>query len=238
MNNHETNISIFLPTRSGSERVKNKNTRRFASFEGGLLELKLNQLLKVDNIDKIILSTNEDNSIKIGEKYQKKASNLILDKRPEHLSRNDTDLVDLIKYVPTLTETDHILWTHVTSPFYTSEQYDSAIEKYFSVLGKGFDSLMSVTSFKNFLWDKEEQRVINRLTEQKWPKTQDLMDLYEVDSGIFINSRNNYINHADRIGSNPFLYVVDKITSFDIDWEDDFIIAEAIQEKLFNKQYT
>ena len=30
-------IAFFLPTRKGSERVKNKNTRPFAGIEGGLI---------------------------------------------------------------------------------------------------------------------------------------------------------------------------------------------------------
>ena len=37
-------IAFYLPTRKGSERVKNKNTRNFAGIEGGLVENKLNQL--------------------------------------------------------------------------------------------------------------------------------------------------------------------------------------------------
>lgn len=34
-------IAFFLPTRKGSERVKNKNTRPFADIEGGLVENKI-----------------------------------------------------------------------------------------------------------------------------------------------------------------------------------------------------
>ena len=44
-------IAFFLPTRKGSERVKNKNTRPFANIEGGLVENKLRQLLATKFID-------------------------------------------------------------------------------------------------------------------------------------------------------------------------------------------
>lgn len=37
-------VAFFLPTRKGSERVKNKNTRPFAGDEGGLVEIKIKQL--------------------------------------------------------------------------------------------------------------------------------------------------------------------------------------------------
>ena len=36
-------IAFFLPTRKGSERVVNKNTRTFAGVEGGILKIKLQQ---------------------------------------------------------------------------------------------------------------------------------------------------------------------------------------------------
>ena len=44
-------IAFFLPTRKGSERVKNKNTRPFADIEGGLVENKIKQLLSTKHID-------------------------------------------------------------------------------------------------------------------------------------------------------------------------------------------
>lgn len=52
-------ISFFLPTRKGSERVKNKNTRPFANIEGGLVENKIRQLLSTKFIDEIIFSSND-----------------------------------------------------------------------------------------------------------------------------------------------------------------------------------
>ena len=40
-------IAVFLPVRKGSKRVENKNTKPFAGFQNGLLELKLKQLIKI-----------------------------------------------------------------------------------------------------------------------------------------------------------------------------------------------
>lgn len=58
-------IAFFLPTRKGSERVKNKNTRPFAGIEGGLIENKIRQLLCCEKIDEIILSTNDETCMKV-----------------------------------------------------------------------------------------------------------------------------------------------------------------------------
>lgn len=47
-------VAFFLPTRKGSERVKNKNTRPFAGDEGGLVEIKIKQLFATKHIDEIL----------------------------------------------------------------------------------------------------------------------------------------------------------------------------------------
>ena len=52
-------VKAFLPCRSGSQRVKNKNIKKFHKYKFGLVELKLKQLLKVKEINQIILSTDD-----------------------------------------------------------------------------------------------------------------------------------------------------------------------------------
>ena len=49
----------------------------------------------------------------------------------------------------------------------------------------------------------------------------------------FISSRNNYLKYKDRIGKKPILMNIEKIKSFDIDWPEDFKIAEKIYESIF-----
>tara|TARA_R100000935_G_C2792642_1_gene146684 strand:+ start:334 stop:1020 length:687 start_codon:yes stop_codon:yes gene_type:complete len=225
-------IAIFLPTRKGSQRLPNKNTRSFAGFRDGLLELKLKQLGKL-KVDEIIVSTNDKVAIEIAKKIISADSNLKLDIRPDYLASATTNLTDLIKYVPTLTNCEHILWTHVTSPFVDADLYNLSIDKYLNSLDQGFDSLISVTPFQNFLWSREENDIINRLGEKRWPQTQDLKKLYEINSAIFLSHRTVYERYSDRVGKRPFLFEMNKIQSLDIDWDEDFKIAEAVYEKLF-----
>ena len=48
-------IKAFLPCRSGSQRIKNKNTRKFSKFKFGLFQLKVEQLIKVKELSEIII---------------------------------------------------------------------------------------------------------------------------------------------------------------------------------------
>lgn len=222
---------FFLPARKGSQRVKNKNTRTFAGIEGGLLANKLQQLLATRLIDEIVLSSNDEECLRIGREYASRSPRLRVVERPDELCLDSTNLQDLICYVPTITEADHILWGHVTTPLADAECYDAAVESYFEALGSGYDSLVSVTELKNFLLDGEG-RLINNTTELAWPRTQDLAPLYEINHAVFMAPREVYIEQHNRLGTRPRLYVMDKIRSMDIDWEEDFVIAEALVERM------
>ena len=226
-------IAFYLPTRKGSERVKNKNTRNFAGIEGGLVENKLNQLLATKFIDEIIFSSNDDTCITVAEKY--KDNRLKIIERPTELCLSSTNLQDLICYVPTITDADHILWGHVTTPLCGADQYDASIKLYLEKLDEGYDSLVGVTELKNFLHNKEG-KLINNTTDIPWPRTQDLEALYLINHTMFLAGREVYIEQKNRIGQKPLLHVMDEIHSFDIDWPDDFIIAELMYIKMYGSK--
>ncbi len=223
-------VSFYLPTRKGSERVVNKNTKPFAGIEGGLVENKVRQLLKTRLIDEIIFSSNDETCIAVAEKF--KDSRLKIIERPTELCLSSTNLQDLICYVPMVTDADHILWGHVTTPLCGAEEYDAAVKIYKENLGEGYDSLVGVTELKNFILDKNG-RLINNTTDILWPRTQDLEPLFPINHTIFMAKREVYEVQRNRIGRKPFLHIMDEIHSFDIDWPEDFVIAEVMYRNLY-----
>lgn len=227
-------VAFFLPTRKGSERVINKNTKRFAGINGGLVENKVRQLLKTKLIDEIIFSSNDESCIAIAKKY--KDSRLKIIERPTELCLSSTNLQDLICYVPTVTDAEHILWGHVTTPLCDALQYDTAIKLYFDKLDDGYDSLVGVTELKNFLLNKEG-RIINNTTDIPWPRTQDLEALYLINHTMFLAKREVYTEQKNRIGEKPLLHIMDELYSFDIDWPNDFIIAEIMYKTVYQTNY-
>jgi N-acylneuraminate cytidylyltransferase len=229
----DNQVTFFLPTRKGSRRVRSKNTRPFAGIPGGILELKLRQLLKCKRIQRIVLSTNDEESMAVAALMDPGGQRIDVVERPEELCLDTTPLTDLIAYVPAIIHEPHILWGHATTPFADAQAYDKGVELYFRKLNEGFDSLISVMPMQNFLLDAQA-RVFNFDDgANRWPRTQDLPVLYEVNHAMFIAPRQVYVQHGNRIGPAPFLYEQDRISSFDIDWEDDFRIAEAIYDRLF-----
>ena len=228
-------IAFFLPTRKGSERVKNKNTKPFAGIEGGLMENKIKQLVETKLLDEIILSTNDETCMAIAEKYASKDSRVRIIPRPEELCLSSTNLQDLICYVPTITDAEHILWGHVTTPLAGADQYDAGIQLYLDNLKNGYDSLVGVTDLKNFLLNKEG-KLVNNTTDIPWPRTQDLEALYPINHTMFLAKREVYVEQKNRLGKKILLHVMDEFHSFDIDWPDDFVIAEIMYKNLYGNK--
>ena len=56
-------VTAVIPIRSGSQRVKDKNLRRFGDTT--LMELKIKHLLQVPELDRVIVNTNSEEAIDI-----------------------------------------------------------------------------------------------------------------------------------------------------------------------------
>ena len=220
-----TRYIAFLPCRKGSQRVPNKNIKPFSGISGGLLQIKLDQLINSKMITDILLSTNDENIIDFVKDfgYEK----IIIDQRSDDLSSSETSTDELIEYVGSLMPECTILWTHVTSPFIDAKLYDLAIETYDKVLSQGYDSLLSVREYQSFFWDDKGPLNYDE-SKEKWPRTQTLKKLYEINSGFFIASRSIYLNFKNRIGQNPYMFKLNHVESLDVDWPEDFRFAEKI----------
>ena len=222
-------ITAFLPCRRGSQRIPDKNVKLFAGIEGGLLKIKLDQLLACKNIDSIVVSSNDERVLSFANNITD--SRIIVDDRPDHLGSSTTTTDELIKYVPSIITEGDVLWTHVTSPFITELDYTDIINRYSEALTNGYDSLMTVLKLQGFIWDENKPISYDR-NDLKWPMTQNVKPLYEVDSGVFLSSIDNYKKLDDRIGEKPFLLEQGKLKSVDIDWPDDFTFAEELWKKV------
>ena len=66
---------------------------------------------------------------------------------------------------------------------------------------------------------------------KKWPRTQDLKNLYAVNSDAFISSKETYIKSGDRLDSKPMPIITRKGSEFDIDFIEDMKYFKKIFKK-------
>lgn len=215
-------IIAVIPARAGSERVKHKNTRPFAEIPGGLLELKLRQLAEVREIEKIIVSSNDPAILEYTARFgRENDSRFEALERPDTLGLSSTPMSEYIKYSATLSDEGIQLMTHVTHPFITSAVFSDLIKAWRAAAEKGHDSLVTVTRLHKFIWDENGPYNYDN-TVEKWPRSQDIKALFEINHAAYLMPFARMRDVGDRIGTNPCLHELPESVAMDIDWEEQF----------------
>jgi len=213
-------IKAIIPVRAGSQRVKNKNIRQFAN--SNLLEIKIKQLQKINELDEIIVNTDSDEMIEIA-----KSLNVSTFKRDKYYATNEISINKVYKNIAENTQADDIFYAHVTSPLLKTDTIKKAIKLYLEN-PKEYDSICSVTPVKEFLW--QNNKPIN-YDEYNKPRSQDLPEIFSLNNAISIIPRKIMIEKEDIVGYRPYFYIMDKYESIDIDNEIDFEFAEFLYKK-------
>jgi CMP-N-acetylneuraminic acid synthetase len=148
--------------------------------------------------------------------------------RPEHLCIQSTSMDDVALHACDVIGEATIVWAFVTSPMVEAADYDAMIRAYEQVVAAGtHDSLMTVTPMHKFLWTASGPFNYTR-TPLKWPRSQDLPVVYDANQACFILSDAVSRACADRVGNTPLLYELSPLKAIDVDWEDDFLIAQEL----------
>lgn len=221
-------IVALLPMKGHSERVPNKNMKAFCGKP--LYHAVLNALLGSKYIEKVVIDT--DSEVISNDALKHFGDSVEIIDRPKEIRGGDVSMNLIIDHdISILTQYDHFIQTHSTNPLLRSETIDGAIEYYFSNLEK-FDSLFSVTKVQTRFYDRDAKPVNH--DPKELIRTQDLEPLYEENSNFYIFSRNSFLGAgARRIGSNPYIYEVNKLEAVDIDEPEDFVMAELLCKHYF-----
>jgi CMP-N-acetylneuraminic acid synthetase len=215
----------LVPVKGFSERVPMKNLRKFA--ETSLYELKLDQLSKVDGFEKIIISSELDEILSIA---AKKGFDTHL--RDPKYSTSDVPMSEVFSYIASEIEGENIAWINVTNPLSGPECYSNAAKTY-SQMDPKYNCLLSVCEVQDYLF--YDGKPVN-FKPYPWAKSQDLKGLLEMTFVINILKRQDMIDWGSPVGTNPYFYLLDKIDSLDIDFQDDFNFCEMVHnQRLSNK---
>lgn len=213
-------VKALIPARSGSQRVKNKNIRKFAS--SNLLEIKINQLKRIKNIDGIIVNSNDDAILEIAKDLGCETV-----KRDDYFASNTVSMSDVYVNMAQNFDGDVIVYTNVTNPLLKDSTIEKAIETFKSFNGK-YDSLNTAHLIKEFLF--KDGRPIN-YDLKKMPRSQDLPDIYAINFAVSVITKENMIKMRNVVGSKPYIYGIDEVEATDIDNPIDFEFAEYIYKK-------
>jgi len=214
-------ITALIPVRAGSRRLKNKNILPFG--DSNLLIHKIRQLKQVDEISNIIVSSNSDEMLQMA----KDEGVLTHTREEKYCDEVSAPFSEVVKNICSDIEGDHVMWAPCVCPLVGPEQYKDSIKKYFE--NEDYDSLVSVTSIKEYLWDKDGS--VNYDAGRGHVPSQELPDMWRIINGVFLAKRKDMVDWSYWIGKKPYKYEIEKNMAIDIDDESDFEIAKHLYKK-------
>lgn len=223
------NIAI-IPARAGSKRLPNKNILKINGKS--LIEWSINAALQSKYINKVIVSTD---SLDIAE-VARLAGAQVPFLRPKKLSTDSATTADVIANVIEYLEEknehfDNIVLLQPTSPLRTTKHIDDSIALFNA---HSANSVISVTECEHSpLWcntlpdNLSFNGFIKKSLEKK--RSQDLPKYYRINGAIYIIKKESFLNEKTFFSKEKsFAFIMDSISSIDIDTKLDFIIAETI----------
>ena len=214
-------ISTVITIRQGSQRVKNKNLKKFC--KKNLLIYKIETLLRVKSVKKIVINTDSQEAIKIAKDF-----GVGYHLRDPYYASSQCPNNEFWGHIAENTKTDYILFTHCTNPMIKESTYEDFINLFVNKKDE-YDSFNSVSEVKEFLILKNKS--IN-FDFNKAPNSQNLPDIVKLNFAINILPTKLMSKKESLIGYKPYFYKLKEEEGLDINTNNDFAFAEF----LFNKK--
>ncbi len=205
----------FVPIKMNNERTPGKNTR---CFDDGtpLITYFLNTLVNVNGFDEIYVFCSNPEIKKF------LLPGIFYLERPVFLDTQNATPQDIISEFMHRINADIYAVCHCTSPFVKKKHFEECIN---AVQSGKFDSAFTGEKIQKLLWSNNKPLNFNA---ENIPRTQDLEPIFSEISAAYVFTKDVFLNTGKRIGNNPHITEVTGIECVDIDYPEDFEIANAI----------
>lgn len=232
------NNTVIVPLRSGSKGLKNKNVKSFCNLPLYYWTIKkLHNLMLLDKIDKIIISSDSDWYLSdIESKFSFLKENLILSKRPDFLSTDVTTTEEVCLYELEKYNINEGLLSiiEVTSPLIP---VDSLSLMFNAINGDIYSSFLvyedigqfwKCNKYNKFRWEK--------LYLERRMRQQESEILYR-EVGAWSVEIGEFKQHENRIVQPCLPIIIEKDFGISINDENDFLYAEMLMKDNSSQVY-
>lgn len=207
-------VVAFLPAKGTSSRVESKNLKL---LDGKPLFLHtLEKLMECEFIDEIYLDTESDEVIDLASE-----TNCKILKRDSTLASNTTDGNKLFLNEVNYVEADIYVQILGTSPFIEKETIQKGIK---AIKNNDFDSSVLIRKERLYTWNEKAPNY----DIENIPNSFDLGDTIIETMGLYIVKRETALTTQRRIGDNPHLLEASPLEAIDVNWPEDFELANLI----------
>ena len=217
-------ILALVPARGGSKGIPRKNVINLGGKP--LILHTLEQANKSKYVDRVILSSDDDEIISVA----KAAGCDVPFVRPAHLATDEATTLDVILHaIQEIKGYDYIVLLQTTSPFRTTQDIDSCIEK---CISNDVTSCVSVTETDKspyWMYTINDEDVMSPLMgEATYSRRQDTPVVYALNGAVYVIKCSKIKKAAPLIDKKTISHVMPKERSVDIDTMLDLKVAEML----------
>lgn len=228
-------ILCIIPARGGSKGLPGKNIKTL--IDKPLIAWTIDAAKKSRYIDKVIVSTDDSKIKTVSIQYEVD----VID-RPYELATDDASTIDVILHSLEILRKEHnylpeyVMLLQCTSPLRNEKHIDEAIEKLINNQS-GAKSLISVTKEEHppfWLRKINSKGYLERyfnFDANNLARRQDFEELYRPNGAIYLAKTNQLIKNRSYQTEKTMPYIMDAVSSIDIDTEIDFKLVEVLLNK-------
>lgn len=217
----------IIPARGGSKGIPRKNLYDFCGKP--LIAYTIEAGLNSKYIDKVVLSTEDDEIAQVARKY---GAEVI--KRPEELAQDATKTAPvLVQVVEELKkqgyDPDIIVTLQPTSPLRGADVIDKVIEK---LENSDCDSVFSGMKVFKYQprWERDNNGKLKALYDYHLrPRRQDVTEFcYEENGAVYAITKEAFEKYHDMLGNNVEVIEMTDMDSAELDTQFDLILIEQL----------
>jgi len=226
----------IIPARKGSKRLPNKNLLTLK--DRPLISWTIESALHSNNLDSVILSSDSEKILSLGENYGIEFPLI----RPDYLSEDDSVREDVIRHAINFLKEedcqnyDYFVYLQPTSPLRTSLHIDAAIEFTIDSNAKSVFSVCEIDhpiEWSSYISENKSMESFN--VENLIKQSQEFKKRFRLNGAIYICNIENFLQCSSMFfGKDSYAFEMDKFSSIDIDDKYDFMIAESFMENIKN----
>jgi N-acylneuraminate cytidylyltransferase len=220
-------FTVVVPVRAGSQRVPGKNLRTFfdSQIDGvhhSLLSWKIDNLSKVLGTRQVLVSSNWEAALEVASELGCRVH-----RRDEEFCTADAPFDKVIENIARQVTTQHMVWAPVTAPFVSESSIRDFLDTYLELTPEGKRAgLVMASEIRNYFY--MSGLPLNFSLGSGHVQTQDIAALTEMAWTFNARPTVSVLEENYMFAENASIYLVDRLTAFDIDNELDFSMAQAL----------
>lgn len=212
-------IVAIMPIKLNNERLPGKNTKLLG--DKPLIQYELDGLRKTQLLDEIYVYCSDESIVP----FISEGAEFL--KRPDFLDLPTSNFTQIFECFMKEVDADIYVYAHATAPFISCETMKECIN---AVISGKYDSAFCATKIQDFLWQNGEPL---NFEAENIPRSQDLIPIFRETSGVYVFTKEVFMDMKRRIGRKPYIKEVSFKEAVDINNPEDFEMARCLLDAEF-----